>query len=79
MNAGPLEGFDLPPIPVERLPGLACDFDRLARSQRKQWPEFARKCRDRAEALRAEWRRSTQARPGGGTARRRPTIGRAAP
>ena len=77
--SAPLDGFSLHPIPADQLLELARHLDRLVRLQRDGWPEFAGKCRDRAEALRDEWRRTRQARPDGGTARRRPTIGRAAP
>ncbi len=80
MNAGPLDGFGLDPIPADHLPALARHLDRLARLQRDRWPEFASKCRDRTAALRAEWRRHmAQARPGGATARPCPATGRAAP
>ena len=55
--SGTLHGFDLPSIPLDQLPALACALDSLAWLQRRKWPEFTRKCRDRADALRAEWRR----------------------
>ena len=79
MNA-PLAGFDLPSIPADRLPGLADALDTLAWLQRRKWPEFARKCRDRADALRAEWRRRVgRVQTDGTSTRPRPTTGRAAP
>ena len=66
LDAPPLDGFDLCPVPTVRLPFIACDLDKLAKAQSKGWPLLAAKCRDRAEELRTQWRQrvaSSEVRP----------------